>query len=158
MESINPNRQRMTLRLDSEADASKEPRFVLMTARPSGPTLPTPTPEPTPPVATPEPKPEPKPVERSRLLGQAEMDGLLGSSFNRTLYVISSDTRTWHNCVIVLSGRQQAFMAKLDPYQTHKVPVGERYFKVNYKAPPVPEKAVWVNCDEGEDTFALMKR
>ncbi|WP_216622708.1 serine/threonine-protein kinase [Corallococcus exercitus] len=157
VESIHPNRQRMTLRLDAEADASKEPRFVLMTARPSGPTLPPPEPEPTP-VATPEPKPEPKPVERSRLLGQAEMDGLLGSSFSRTLYVINSDMRTWHNCAIVLSGRKEARMAKLDPYQTHKVPVEDRYFRVNYKAPPVPEKAVWVSCDEGEDTFALIKR
>ncbi|NOK33863.1 protein kinase [Corallococcus exercitus] len=158
VEHINPNRQRMTLRLDADADAANEPRFVLMTARP-GPTLPTPTPEPTPPVAaTPEPKPEPKPVERSRLLGQAEMDGLLGSSFSRTLYVINSDMRTWHNCAIVLNGRKEARMAKLDPYQTHKVPVEDRYFKVNYKAPPVPEKAVWVNCDEGEETFPLTRR
>ncbi|NOK22067.1 serine/threonine protein kinase [Corallococcus carmarthensis] len=156
VESIKPNRDRMTLRLDAEADAAKEPRFLLMTVRPSGPALPTPAPEPTPVVAT--PAPEPKPVERSRLLGQAEMDGLLGSDFGRTLYVISSDTRTWHNCAIVLSGRKEARMARLEPYTTHKVDVQERYFKVNNKAPEVPKKAVWVSCDEGEDTFALIKR
>ncbi|RKH68500.1 serine/threonine protein kinase [Corallococcus aberystwythensis] len=148
---INPNRQRMTLRLDAEAEAAKEPRFVLINERRSGPALPTPAPE-TPPVAT--PTPEPKPVERSRLLGQVEVDGVI----NRTLYVISGDVRTWHNCSIVLSGRKEARMARLEPYQTHTVDVGARYFKVNYKAPAVPEKAVWVSCDEGEDTFALIKR
>ncbi|WP_223640945.1 serine/threonine-protein kinase [Corallococcus sp. EGB] len=155
VEYIHPSRERMTLRLDAEADAAQEPRFVLMTARPSGPTLPTPVGESSP-VA--EPAPEPKAVERSRLLGTAEVDGLLGSSFKSTLYVISSDTRTWHNCVIVLNGRKEARMARLEPYQTHTVRVEDRYFKVNYKAPAVPEKAVWVSCDEGEDTFALRKR
>ncbi|RKH90830.1 serine/threonine protein kinase [Corallococcus sp. AB045] len=159
--SIQPNRERMNLRLDAEADAAKEPRFLLMTVRPSGPALPpsASVPEPTQ-VATPEPaeKPVEKPVERSRLLGQAEIDGILGSSFNSTLYVISSDVRTWHNCAIVLTGRKEARMARLEPYKTHVVRVEERYFKVNYKAPAVPEKAVWVSCDEGEDTFALIRR
>ncbi|NOJ93643.1 protein kinase [Corallococcus coralloides] len=155
--TINPNRNRMTLRLDAEADAAKEQRFLLMTARPSGPTLPTTASE-SPQAAPPAPEPEPKPVERSRLLGQAEIDGILGTGINSTLYVISSDTRTWHDCVIVLSGRRQAIMASLEPYKTHKVPVGEPYFKVNNKAPPVGEKAAWVSCDEGEDTFALRKR
>ncbi|AFE09337.1 serine/threonine protein kinase [Corallococcus coralloides DSM 2259] len=155
VEFINPNRERMTLRLDADADAAKEPRFLLMTVRPSGPTLPTTASE-SPQAAT--PAPEPKPVERSRLLGQVEIDGILGSSLNSTLYVISSDTRTWHNCAIVLNGRKEARMASLEPYKTHKVPVGEPYFKVNYKAPPVGEKAVWVSCDEGEDTFALRRR
>ncbi|RKG70794.1 serine/threonine protein kinase [Corallococcus sp. CA054B] len=154
--TINPNRNRMTLRLDADAEAAKEPRFLLMTARPSGPALPTPVAES--PQAAP-PAPEPKPVERSRLLGQAEIDGILGSSLNSTLYVISSDTRTWHNCAIVLNGRKEARMARLEPYQTHKVPVEvPKYFRVNNKAPPVGEKAVWVSCDEGEDTFALRKR
>ncbi|NRD61207.1 protein kinase [Corallococcus exiguus] len=153
--SIQPNRERMNVRLDADADAAKEPRFLLLSGRPSGPTLPTPVAE-SPPAAP--PAPEPKPVERSRLLGQAEIDGILGSSFNSTLYVISSDTRTWHNCAIVLSGRRGARMARLEPYQTHTVKVEERYFKVSEKLPAVPEKAVWVNCDEGEDTFALRKR
>lgn len=157
VEYIHPSRERMTLRLDADADAAKEPRFVLMTVRSPGPTLPAPVAEPAPaPVA--EPTPEPKPVERSRLLGQAEVDGLLGTGFKSTLYVISSDTRTWHNCAIVLNGRKEARMARLEPYQTHTVKVEERYFKVNNKAPAVPEKAVWVSCDEGEDTFALRKR
>ncbi|RKI05414.1 serine/threonine-protein kinase [Corallococcus sp. AB038B] len=151
--TIHPSRERMTLRLDAEADAAKEPRFLLMAMRPSGPALPTPVAES--PQAAP---PEPKPVERSRLLGTAEIDGILGSSFNSTLYVISSDTRTWHNCAIVLSGRRGARMARLEPYQTHTVKVEERYFKVSEKLPAVPDKAVWVNCDEGEDTFALRKR
>lgn len=155
--SIHPSRERMTLKLDAEADGAKEPRFLLMTARPAGPALPTPVAE-SPQAAPPAPAPEPKSVERSRLLGEAEIDGILGSSFNSTLYVTSSDTRTWHNCVIVLSGRQQAIMASLEPYRTHRVKVQEPYFKVNYKAPAVPEKAVWVSCDEGEDTFALRKR
>ncbi|QAT81791.1 serine/threonine protein kinase [Corallococcus coralloides] len=155
--TINPNRKRMDVRLDAEADAAKEPRFLLLTGRPSGPTLPTlPTPVAESPQAA---TPEPKPVERSRLLGQAEIDGILGTGLNSTLYVISSDTRTWHNCVIVLSGRRQAIMASLEPYQTHEVKVEmPKYFKVNNKAPPVGEKAVWVSCDEGEDTFALRKR
>ncbi|NNB84773.1 protein kinase [Corallococcus exiguus] len=155
--SIQPNRGQMTLRLDAEADAAKEPRFVLMAVRPSGPTLPpsASVPEPTQVAA---PAPEPKPVERSRLLGQVEIDGVLGSSFNSVLYVNSSDTRTWHNCAIVLNGRKEARMASLEPYRTHRVKVEEPYFKVNYKAPAVPEKAVWVSCDEGEDTFALIRR
>ena len=110
------------------------------------------------PVAESPPAPAPKPVERSRLLGSAEIDGLLGSNFNSTLYVISSDTRTWHNCAIVLHGRRGARMARLEPYQTHTVDVKDRYFKVNEKLPAVPEKAVWVSCDEGEDTFALRPR
>ncbi|WP_375742785.1 protein kinase [Corallococcus interemptor] len=156
--SIHPSRERMTLRLDAEADAAKEPRFLLMAVRPSGPALPTPVAEaPQAPQAAP-PAPEPKAAERSRLLGEAEIDGILGTGLNSTLYVTSSDTRTWHNCVIVLNGRQQAIMASLEPYRTHRVKVQEPYFKVNYKAPAVPEKAVWVSCDEGDDTFALRKR
>ncbi|MBN9681246.1 MULTISPECIES: serine/threonine protein kinase [unclassified Corallococcus] len=154
--TINPSRERMTLRLDAEADAAKEPRFLLMTVRPSGPALPTSAAVPEVPQAAP---PEEKPVERSRLLGQAEIDGILGTGLNSTLYVISSDTRTWHNCAIVLNGRKEARMARLEPYQTHKVPVEmPKYFRVNNKAPAVGEKAVWVSCDEGEDTFALRKR
>ncbi|MHA7627300.1 serine/threonine protein kinase [Corallococcus sp. M7] len=156
VEFINPNRERMTLRLDADADAAKEPRFVLMAMRPSGPALPTSASVPEVPQAAP---PEEKPVERSRLLGQAEIDGILGTGFNSTLYVISSDTRTWHNCAIVLNGRKEARMARLEPYQTHKVPVEmPKYFRVNNKAPAVGEKAVWVSCDEGEDIFALRKR
>ncbi|NBD14418.1 MULTISPECIES: serine/threonine-protein kinase [Corallococcus] len=154
--NIKPDRKRMTLRLDAEADAAKEPRFVVLATRAASVPVAAPAPaEPTPVAA---PVREEKPAAPRELLGKALVDGLLGSNFNRTLTLINDDTISWSQCRIILARRQQALMAGLEPYREHKVKTGAPYFSVQASAPMVAEQVVRVICKEGQADFPLRKQ